>query len=98
MEEFGATSAFGDDEAIADYYRQVLATTLLAGATGWVAWNNTDFDRVDKDPYRHHAFELRFGLVDAKGNPKPQFGEMVAFGKLLNEIELCLLYTSDAAD
>ena len=88
MEEFGATSAFADDEAIADYYRQVLTTTLLAGATGWVAWNNTDFDRVGKDPYRHHAFELRFGLVDAKGNPKPQFGEMVAFGKLLNEIEL----------
>lgn len=88
MEEFGATSAFGDDEAIADYYRQVLTTTLLAGATGWVAWNNTDFDRVDKDPYRHHAFELRFGLVDAKGVPKPQFAEMVAFGKLLDEIEV----------
>jgi len=88
MEEFGATSAFGNDEAIADYYRQVLTTTLLAGATGWVAWNNTDFDRVDKDPYRHHAFELRFGLVDATGKPKPQLAEMTAFGKLLDEIEL----------
>ena len=88
MEEFGATSAFADDEAIADYYREVLATTLLAGATGWVAWNNTDFDRVDKDPYRHHAFELRFGLVDAKGEPKPQLAEMSGFSKLLEEIEL----------
>ncbi|MGC9974060.1 MAG: beta-mannosidase, partial [Gaiellaceae bacterium] len=88
MEEFGATSAFADDEAIADYYRHVLTTTLLAGATGWVAWNNTDFDRVDKDPYRHHAFELRFGLVDAMGKPKPQLAEMTAFGKLLDEIEL----------
>ena len=88
MEEFGATSAFGDDEAIADYYRHVLTTTLLAGATGWVAWNNTDFDRVDKEPYCHHAFELRFGLVDAKGEPKPQLAEMTAFGKLLDEIEL----------
>jgi endo-1,4-beta-mannosidase len=88
MEEFGATSAFGDDEAIADYYRHVLTTTLLAGATGWVAWNNTDFDRVDKEPYSHHAFELCFGLVDAKGNPKPQLAEMAAFGKLLERIEL----------
>jgi endo-1,4-beta-mannosidase len=88
MEEFGATSAFGDDEAIADYYRHVLTTTLLAGATGWVAWNNTDFDRIDKDPYRHHPFELHFGLVDAKGEPKPQLAEMTAFGKLLEEIEL----------
>ena len=88
MEEFGATSAFADDEAIADYYRHVLTTTLLAGATGWIAWNNTDFDRVDKDPYRHHAFELRFGLVDAQGRPKPQLAEMTALGKLLDKIEL----------
>jgi len=88
MEEFGATSSFADDEAIADYYRHVLTTTLLAGATGWVAWNNTDFDRVDKDPYRHHAFELRFGLVDAQGRPKPQLAEMTALGKLLDRIEL----------
>ena len=88
MEEFGATSAFGDDEAIADYYRHVLATTLLAGATGWAAWNNTDFDRVGKEPYSHHAFELRFGLVDAKGNPKPQLAEMTAFSKLLEQLEL----------
>jgi endo-1,4-beta-mannosidase len=87
MEEFGATSSFGDDEAIADYYRHVLTTTLLAGATGWLAWNNTDFDRVDKDPYRHHAFELHFGLVDAKGKPKPQLAEMTSFSKLLDVIE-----------
>ena len=87
MEEFGATSSFGDDEAIADYYRHVLTTTLLAGATGWLAWNNTDFDRVDKDPYRHHAFELHFGLVDAEGKPKPQLAEMTSFSRLLDEIE-----------
>ena len=28
----------------ADYYRQVLYTTLLAGARGWLAWNNCDYD------------------------------------------------------
>ncbi len=87
MEEFGASSAFGTDESIADYYRHVLATTLLAGATGWVAWNNTDFDRFDRDPYRHHGFELRFGLIDATGKPKPQLAEMTAFGELLEKID-----------
>jgi endo-1,4-beta-mannosidase len=88
MEEFGATSAFADDEAIADYYREVLATTLTAGATGWVAWNNTDFDRIGRDPYRHHPFELRFGLIDAKGEPKPQLAEMTRFGELIDRIDL----------
>ena len=88
MEEFGATSAFGDDEAIADYYRQVMYSTLLAGATGWVAWNNTDFDRVDELPYRHHPHELHFGLITATGEPKPQLHELTKFGRLLNEIEL----------
>ena len=52
------------------YYRQVLHTTLLAGATGWIAWNNTDFALPHQDPYRHHAFELHFGLTDAHGTPK----------------------------
>ena len=87
MEEFGATSAFGDDEAIADYYRHVLHSTLLAGATSWIAWNNTDFDRIGKDPYRHHAHELRFGLVTAQGEPKPQLAEFSRFGELLKQIE-----------
>ena len=33
LEEFGVTSDFAADEHAADYYRQVLHTTLLAGAT-----------------------------------------------------------------
>jgi endo-1,4-beta-mannosidase len=87
MEEFGASSAFGDDEAIADYYRHVLYSTLTAGASAWVAWNNTDFDRVDKDPYRHHAHELHFGLITVKAEPKPQLAEFSRFGELLEQIE-----------
>ncbi len=44
MEEFGVSSDFASDEHAATYYRHVLYNTLLAGATGWIAWNNTDFD------------------------------------------------------
>ena len=44
----------------------MLHTTLLAGARGWLAWNNCDYDDLrDEDPYRHHVFELHFGLTDS---------------------------------
>jgi endo-1,4-beta-mannosidase len=86
LEEFGVSSAFVADANIARYYRQVLHNTLLAGAAGWVAWNNTDFDLAGQDPYRHHGFELRFGLTDVRGVPKPQLAQMRMFAGLLEEI------------
>jgi endo-1,4-beta-mannosidase len=86
LEEIGATSAFACDDNIAAYYRHALHTSLLAGATGWLGWNNTDYDLVDADPYRHHPFELRFGLTDAQGRPKPALAEFAAFRATLDEI------------
>ena len=83
LEEFGVTSDFVSDQNAVDYYTQVLYTTLLAGATGWLAWNNCDYDDiVDQDPYRHHLFELHFGLTDREGKPKPQLRTLAAFSKL----------------
>ena len=67
LEEFGVSSDFASEENAARYYRHVLHNSLLAGATGWIAWNNTDFDLPGQDPYRHHAFEQHFGLADAAG-------------------------------
>jgi Cellulase (glycosyl hydrolase family 5) len=88
LEEFGATSDFASDEHIAGYYRRVLATTLLAGARGWLAWCNTDFDDLaDEDPYRHHPFELHFGLTDRHGAPKPQLEALAEFAALVRELE-----------
>ena len=70
--------------AAADYYRQVLHTSLLAGARGWIAWNNCDYDDLrDEDPYRHHAFEMHFGLTDRAGRPKPQLGVLAEFAALV---------------
>jgi endo-1,4-beta-mannosidase len=86
MEEFGVSSDFASDSHAARYYRHVLYSTLLAGATGWIAWNNTDFALTGQDPYRHHAFELNFGLTDANGIPKPALREMRAFGDTLKKI------------
>ena len=87
MEEFGVSSDFASDANAATYYRHVLHSTLLAGATGWIAWNNTDFALPDQDPYRHHAFEQNFGLTDAHGTPKATLKEMKAFAQTLAAID-----------
>jgi endo-1,4-beta-mannosidase len=86
MEEFGVSSDFASDANAATYYRHVLHSTLLAGASGWIAWNNTDFALPDQDPYRHHAFEQNFGLTDSCGTPKATLKEMKAFGQTLDAI------------
>jgi endo-1,4-beta-mannosidase len=87
LEEFGVSSDFASGPNAARYYRHVLHHSLLAGATGWIAWNNTDFDLPGQDPYRHHAFEQHFGLTDAAGRPKPALGEMRAFAATLRAID-----------
>jgi endo-1,4-beta-mannosidase len=100
LEEFGVSSDFVSDSSAAHYYRQVLHNSLLAGATGWIGWCNSDYDNLaGQDPYRHHAFELHFGLTDNRGNPKPQLAEMQAFARTLDAIDIgrCERSPSDAA-
>ncbi|MGO8895495.1 MAG: glycoside hydrolase 5 family protein [Streptosporangiaceae bacterium] len=99
LEEFGVSSDFAADANAARYYRHVLHHSLLAGATGWIAWNNTDFDLPGQDPYRHHAFEQHFGLTDASGAAKPTLGEMRSFAATLDAIEVtrCTRTDTDAA-
>jgi endo-1,4-beta-mannosidase len=88
-EEFGVTTDFTSAEHACHYYRQVLHNTLLAGATGWIAWNNTDYDDLTgQDPYRHHPFEMHFGLTDAAGAPKPHLAEVRTFAELLERIDV----------
>jgi beta-glucosidase len=89
LEEFGLSSDFASPASSATYYRQVLHTSLLAGATGWIAWNNTDYDDLaHQDPYRHHAFELHFGITDARGTPKPPLHELQAFGDVVRRVDV----------
>ncbi|HEX9624304.1 MAG TPA: cellulase family glycosylhydrolase [Streptosporangiaceae bacterium] len=89
LEEFGVSSDLVSDAHAARYYRQVLHNSLLAGATGWIAWCNTDFDSLlGQNPYRHHALELGFGLTDGKGQPKPQLAELKAFAETIKAVDL----------
>ncbi|MGP4111193.1 cellulase family glycosylhydrolase [Streptomyces sp. 4N509B] len=100
LEEFGLTSAFTSDAGAARYYRQALHTSLLAGATGWMAWNNTDYDALrDQPPYRHHAFEMHFGITDATGAPKAPLRELRAFAEVLDAVDAtrCRRAASDTA-
>jgi endo-1,4-beta-mannosidase len=83
------TSDFVSDAGAASYYRQLLYTTLLAGATGWIAWNNTDYDDLaDQRPYSHHPFEMHFGITDRTGAPKPPLRELARFASDLAAIDL----------
>jgi endo-1,4-beta-mannosidase len=88
LEEFGLSSDFASDENAAHYYRQVLHTSLIAGAKGWLAWNNCDYDDLaHQDPYRHHPFEMHFGLTDRNGKPKPQLAEIARFSSLVADLD-----------
>jgi endo-1,4-beta-mannosidase len=100
LEEFGASSDFVSDDNLGHYYRQVLHNSLLAGATGWLAWNNTDYDGLaDQPPYSHHPFEMHFGVTDQYGAPKPSLREMAEFGTLLRTVEMwrCARADTDTA-
>jgi len=89
LEEFGLSSDFASGENSAHYYRQHLHLSLLGGSTGWIAWNNTDYDPlVAQDPYRHHPFELHFGITTAQGIPKPPLLELQEFARILNAVDL----------
>lgn len=97
VEEFGLTSDYVSEENAAHYYRQVLHNTLLAGATGWLAWNNTDYDDLaHTDPYSHHPFEMHFGLTDSRGVPKAQALEMKSFAQLAKRLDFPHLSRPDA--
>ncbi|MDT0158176.1 cellulase family glycosylhydrolase [Microbacterium sp. ARD32] len=88
LEEFGVTDAFVSAEGAASYYRQQLYNTLTAGVSGWIAWNNTDFDDlVAERPYSHHPFELHFGITDSAGAPKPALLELERFAGDLREMD-----------
>jgi len=97
MEEFGVTSDYVSEEHAANYYRQILHNTLLAGATGWLAWNNTDYDSLwNVEPYSHHPFEMHFGITDKNGKVKAQGRELRLFSDLLTRVDAPRLSRPDA--
>ena len=87
LEEFGLSSDFASEDNAAHYYRQVLHSTLVAGAESWLAWNNCDYDDLkDQDPYRHHPFEMHFGVTDRAGQPKATLREIARFSAFVRQL------------
>ena len=71
LEEFGAPhSTFGEEE-IAGWAAGVVTEARVQGASrvGW--WCGFDFDLPAEDPYRHHAFEMTFGMLHSDRSPRP---------------------------
>lgn len=95
LEEFGVTDTFASEENAAHYYRQTLHTSLLAGATGWLGWNNTDFDMAEVEPYNSHLYELTFGVTRLDSTPKQSLLELAEFGKILDAVDVTQLHRTD---
>ncbi|MEW2544380.1 cellulase family glycosylhydrolase [Streptomyces sp. NPDC047002] len=97
LEEFGVSTDTVSADAAAVYYRQTLHNSLLGGATGWIAWNNTDYDALwDRSPYDHHPFEMHFGITDADGRPKPPLRELADFAEVLEATDYVRCHRTDA--
>ncbi|MFD3573023.1 cellulase family glycosylhydrolase [Streptomyces sp. NPDC058644] len=97
LEEFGLSTDTVPARNAGIYYRQTLHNSLLGGATGWIAWNNTDYDDLwDQSPYDHHPFEMHFGITDGTGAPKTPLVELAAFSKVLEQVDFARCHRSDA--
>lgn len=96
LEEFGVSTDFVSTASAASWYRQVLHSSLVAGATGWIAWNNTDYDDLaDEEPYSHHPFEMHFGVTDRHGAPKAPLLELRDFRAVLDAIDVTACHRPD---
>ncbi|OON82864.1 cellulase family glycosylhydrolase [Streptomyces tsukubensis] len=97
LEEFGLSTDTVSAEAAGTYYRQTLHTSLLGGASGWMAWNNTDYDDLwDQSPYDHHPFEMHFGITDSTGAPKAPLHEIADFADVLRRVDFARCHRTDA--
>ncbi|MEU9202598.1 cellulase family glycosylhydrolase [Streptomyces sp. NPDC048332] len=97
LEEFGLSTDTVSARNAGIYYRQALHNSLLGGATGWMAWNNTDYDDLwEQSPYDHHPFEMHFGITDSKGRPKEPLRELSAFSQVLQAVDFPRCRRADA--
>ena len=78
LEEFGAThSVFGEKE-VAELAYRVAVEARLHGARRLFWWCGLDFpaELGERDPYRHHAHELSFGLLDSERQERAVAGAL----------------------
>lgn len=91
LEEFGCSSTQASPENQAHYFRESFHGLLSLGGAGALGWCFGDFDLAHDPPYRHHGFELGFGVVDVDGREKPVGREFRALHRLLESIDISTL-------
>ncbi|WP_328539368.1 cellulase family glycosylhydrolase [Streptomyces sp. NBC_00344] len=96
LEEFGLSTDTVSARNAGIHYRQTLHNSLLGGAAGWIAWNNTDYSNLwEQSPYDHHPFEMHFGITDSEGHAKEPLRELAAFARLLEQVDFARCRRAD---
>jgi endo-1,4-beta-mannosidase len=91
LEEFGCSSCQASDDHQAAFYRETIHGVLSLGGAGALGWCFSDFDLAHEPPYRHHAFELGFGVTRADGSEKPVCAELRAVSRLCAGLDFARL-------
>jgi endo-1,4-beta-mannosidase len=87
LEEFGGSSCQVSEEHQAAFYRETIHGVLSLGGAGALGWCFSDLDLAHEAPYRHHAFELGFGITRADGSEKPVCAELRAVSRLCARLD-----------
>lgn len=85
-EEFGSTTLMMSPTLHGRYVSAVLASLLLHGSLGALAWCGLDFACAEELPYDSTPYEVAFGILDAQGRPKPAGEAFGRFARLLRRL------------
>jgi endo-1,4-beta-mannosidase len=88
LEEFGCSSTQASPESQAAYFRESIHGVFSLGGAGALGWCYGDLRLAHQAPYRHHGFELGFGIVDGDGQEKPVARELRAMAGLLEAVDV----------
>lgn len=90
IQELGASSAQYTPEAIAEYERTALYSSLGAGANGFLVWCYTDAapTQYGKVPYLRSPHETQFGIVTWDRKERPAGKMLTEFSKTLGKLDL----------
>jgi hypothetical protein len=89
LEEFGGSSTQAGAREQAALWGEAIFAAFTAGAHAAIGWCWSDFpvETVGLElPYVHHAFELGFGLTDARGEDKASASTIVAWRELVDAL------------
>ncbi|HEX3662911.1 MAG TPA: cellulase family glycosylhydrolase [Acidobacteriaceae bacterium] len=90
IQEVGASTAQYDPQAIADYERAALYSSLGAGANGFLIWCYTDAapSQYAKVPYLRSPHETQFGIVTWDRKEKPAAKMLQDFSDVTARLDL----------